>query len=156
MRRVYVIEGDGRLKIGVSFTPHLRVLRVRGALRVIYEAEPHPDAYKVEQMAHRLLALDGKHIEGEWFAVSLDEAIAAIARAERIIDGHEPAPVEPERPRPALVSVMVTPEMMLALDDLRVLMGGRIPSRGEAIRRAILSERDRLRTRQHGTGVNSG
>lgn len=156
MRRVYVIEGDGRLKIGVSLRPRQRVFRVRGALSVIYEAEPHPDAYKVEQMAHRLLTLEGKHLEGEWFSVSLDEARAAIARAERIIDGHEPAPVEPVRPRPATVSLIVTPDVMLAIDDLRALTSGRIPSRGEAIRRAILNERDRLRTHQNGTGVKSG
>ncbi len=82
--RVYVMQGDGgTLKVGVSNAPLRRLREVTSAVGLIYETEPLQDPFKVEELAHRILIKSGKHISGEWFAASPEDAIEAIKNALR-------------------------------------------------------------------------
>ena len=67
---------------------------------------------RIERTAHRLLELEGKSLGGELFTATVDEAVAAIHKAENIALGLEPAP--PPRPKKQLAtpfSMRLEPEM---------------------------------------------
>lgn len=86
--RVYVMSGvDGAVKVGVSVDPYRRIKNVRGATNVSFFTEPMDRAYDVERIAHKLLA--EYQYRGEWFSVTVNDAIAAVSRAIRIVGGHE-------------------------------------------------------------------
>lgn len=88
--RIYVMQAaDGSLKVGHSRNPELRLQQIPEAVDVLHQSGLVVDAELVERTAHRLLTLAGKHVRGEWFAVTLGEAIDAIERAERIAAGDE-------------------------------------------------------------------
>lgn len=81
--KVYVIAGEGRSKIGVSWEPERRVKELRSkaageALSVAATFAP-PRADLVERCAHYLLR--EKRQAGEWFFVTADEAEAAVRQA---------------------------------------------------------------------------
>lgn len=112
---VYVMEDDaGRRKIGHSANPSRRSFEIgKTPLRVVHEHQPSSHAYKIEKAAHRLLRLAGKHIEGELFTASIEECVAAIERAERIVAGLEPD----VGPVIELVGVRFTAEKMEEIED---------------------------------------
>lgn len=93
---VYVMErSDGSMKIGSSMQPDRRRLELCG-VRILHSV-PNGNPYRVEHIAHRLLTVAGKRVKGqrECFWVSLEEAVSAIDRAERIVSGREPEPAWP-------------------------------------------------------------
>jgi hypothetical protein len=92
-RSLYVIGSDtGPQKIGVSanVARRLAVLQTHSphALTAHHQAQPASDARLVERVAHALLA--AKRLRGEWFDVSVEDAIAAIDQAIALVDsgGH--------------------------------------------------------------------
>lgn len=71
MKSVYVLESHGQFKIGVSQDVDTRLCAIRTgnpSVQAIYESDPLANAYKVESMIHRHLAVYRTH--GEWFSVS--------------------------------------------------------------------------------------
>lgn len=87
---VYVIGGDGGpTKIGVSSKPTSRVLTLQSEhkrkLQVIATCHrPYGDAFLVERMAHGLLA--EKRLHGEWFDVTVGQAVEALNLAISKVD----------------------------------------------------------------------
>ena len=83
MKSVYVIgTGLGPVKIGIAadVTARLRKLQTGHPekLHVLFQA-PSPDAAEIEYVSHRLLA--GARLSGEWFSVTVEQAIWAIRTA---------------------------------------------------------------------------
>lgn len=94
---VYVIEGGGHVKVGVSADPPARLasLQTGSPHRLsMAMAVPISRAYEVEAEAHSILA--AKSVGGEWFDVSKEMAIAAVfGAADRlgvVIGGSKSAP----------------------------------------------------------------
>jgi hypothetical protein len=81
---VYVIEdGRGRVKIGTSKNPLRRLAQLRSTsgelLNFAYIGVTPSEGFDIERAAH--IALAGHRVNGEWFNVRADEAVAAIAGA---------------------------------------------------------------------------
>lgn len=82
--KVYVMQdAGGSIKIGHSTTPSKRAKEVGRSVRVVFESPMLEHAEKIERLAHRVLALQGSHIRGEWFGATVGEAISAIKIAQR-------------------------------------------------------------------------
>lgn len=84
----------GPRKIGVATSPSARLTKLATGsavpIRVLYEAPvPAEIARDVEAFAHALLAT--RHQHGEWFRVSLDEAVSAIREAIAAVERGERA-----------------------------------------------------------------
>ena len=83
MKSVYVIAQErGPVKVGISDKPmfRLRSLQTGHASRLDLKHSREADNAKlVERLAHH--ALREKRLSGEWFDVTVDEAIAAIESA---------------------------------------------------------------------------
>ena len=92
---LYVMQRpDGRIKLGRSINP----LRRRGqlanqiredGLALVYQTERVENAGETEHLAHRTLALIGKHIHDEWFEATPEQACEAIRIAKRQANGLE-------------------------------------------------------------------
>ncbi|MCJ2080159.1 GIY-YIG nuclease family protein [Methylobacterium sp. J-090] len=113
---VYVIQAEGGpVKIGVAVDPakRLRVLRtgtpfpLRLAHVEMIDASIH--AIAVERAAHTLLA--AAHAHGEWFHVSVEDALTAVQAAIREVQSREPAQV---RGPPPTSDQMLTKEQCRA------------------------------------------
>ena len=88
--KVYVMDaGGGIVKLGYSINPQRRVYQVSVEADLAYETMLIDQAEKVERLAHRILALTGKHIEGELFEATVSQAIDAIDTAIRQHEGLE-------------------------------------------------------------------
>lgn len=94
-RSVYVIGGEaGPQKIGISANVDGRLAWLQSnsphALRA-HHAQPASDARLVERVAHQLLA--AKRLHGEWFDVSIAEAITAIDQAIDLVESGDLSPL---------------------------------------------------------------
>ncbi len=88
---VYVVEGNGAVKIGVTGDLQARMAQLQTGspypLHLAYSTPVWGDAYAVEAEAHAML---GRHrLAGEWFGVPADVAVAAVSGAAYRI-GSEP------------------------------------------------------------------
>lgn len=86
--KIYVMRADdGTLKLGHSIDPARRSKNVGRSVEVVYETDVVEQAERIERLAHKVLALHGKHLHGEWFEATLGAAILsidiAIRQAER-------------------------------------------------------------------------
>lgn len=86
---VYAISSeDGPTKIGKASSPARRVASLNTGssvkLTLKYESSAMDKADLVERLAHQLLA--EKRLNGEWFSVSTEEAVAAINAAIAMVD----------------------------------------------------------------------
>lgn len=93
MKHVYAMQrADGAVKVGISTNPDSRkktvAVEVRQSVNVSFAIPPRSDARAVEIAAHKLLR--DKHETGEWFFVSVEEAMAAISLAVDIVEGRAP------------------------------------------------------------------
>lgn len=83
---VYVLAGNGKVKIGRSGTPYLRAsdLSQQEQCELIYNTAQFKvtEAGKVERIAHRLCA--DHRLKGEWFALTPDAATKLVKDAVRI------------------------------------------------------------------------
>ncbi len=136
---VYIMtaEETGHVKVGYSHHPEVRLTQIygHGPLRLVQSSDLRSNAKAVERLAHRLLELADKRISGDWFTASIEEAAAAIGRAERIADGLEPEPTWPTRQGEWL-------HLRISADDVRVLDAIRrgevdLPNRSQMVRRLI-------------------
>jgi hypothetical protein len=85
--KVYVMRAeDGSLKVGHSIAPSKRARDIGRHVQVVHETDVLEHAERIERVAHRVLALQGKRIRGEWFNAELAEAIAAIEDAVRQVE----------------------------------------------------------------------
>lgn len=81
---VYIISatGSGLLKVGVSHNPNGRMRTLSTSLPYKLKVErtwPRTDAYQIEGATHDILA--EHRLNGEWFNVTLDQAVKAVERA---------------------------------------------------------------------------
>ena len=124
-KKIYVIKSDGGpVKIGISSDPDVRrqALESHGPNRLTLVHTRDVDVPgAVERAAHRLLS-DHRR-KGEWFDVSVADAIAAIDAA-LIAGGSQ------------LLTFRADPESLAALDALRRDEED-IPTRSEMVRRVI-------------------
>lgn len=103
MSSVYVIEGnEGLVKVGVSCRPNYRRTAIAYSTKkkcvLKYEVDVGDHCYRVERLAHQLL---DEHAEGgEWFRVSVEEAIQAVdvASVEHMGIGFVPPSERPPKP----------------------------------------------------------
>lgn len=136
MKSVYIAsDGPQRHKIGISESPAGRVRGLSStmgrALRLV-DAHAVGDAAAVERMAHWLLA--DKRGLGEWFAVSAEQAQAAVVEAARRIASGEAAPNA--KLYPVRITLPLTVEMVKRADA--ALLDGE--DRVSLIRQAIERE----------------
>lgn len=81
---------SGPIKIGYSMNPKKRLLMIekeQGQRLIVMGKWPVGllKAHAVERYAHWLLR--DKHYHGEWFNISLDEAVSAVEKASTELDG---------------------------------------------------------------------
>lgn len=91
--KIYVVaDAAGACKIGVSRDPATRLQSLSagqrkrgksGVLRLVYLQEIERDAFAVERAAQ--VALSAFYIEGEWFSVSVEDAIRAVQAAAVLV-----------------------------------------------------------------------
>ena len=104
VRYIYVIGSErGPFKIGMAVSPHSRLNELKTGsyvpLAVKHTAAvPYRVSGKVEHSIH--LALRAHRLQGEWFSVTLPEAIAAVDRAVAEQPEMPPAPPKPAEPEP--------------------------------------------------------
>lgn len=86
-QQVYVIKSNGGpVKVGISANPlkRSRMLELGGPYSMsVVQVWDSEYAREVEKLAHGILLT--KRLRGEWFEVSVDEAIAAIDQAIRSV-----------------------------------------------------------------------
>lgn len=142
---VYVgaIEGRQGIKVGYSSNAAQRAKAIgqdAGEPFTLLHTEPVDDPKAVENAAH--WELRAKHIQHEWFDVTLDEAMAAISIAVANVAAgiHPPTRIghsKPfaDEPKDVRVQLAMSADELAALDRWRAPL--RIWSRSEAIRRLI-------------------
>ena len=116
-KSLYVMGSTiGLTKIGIAQDPCARLRTIQGAagirLSLVHSSDKTLDARAIEAAAHKLLA--EKRKTGEWFDVSPDEAVEALAEAARIVEEKRRAKKRPGRPlehgeRLERVQVLMTP-----------------------------------------------
>ena len=144
--RLYIMEADdGTLKLGHSVAPSRRAKELRRAVSIVHTTDVLEHAERIERLAHRVLALHGRHIRGEWFEATLDQAVEAIEIAIRQAADCELKLGWALTPsRPAIVREPTERfEMRMSASDLAALDRLRkgeddLPSRAEMIRRLIV------------------
>jgi hypothetical protein len=84
-----MVDSEGRIKLGHSVNPAARSKQMPRAVTVVHETDVIEQAERVERLAHRILALHGTHLRGEWFEASIDDALHAIEIAIRQAEQEE-------------------------------------------------------------------
>ena len=134
--KVYVMRGDdGRLKVGHSRDPDRRSKEL-GGIEILHTTPTLEQAERIERLAHRLLALSGKHVRGEWFEANLEDAIAAIETAVKQAEGNELELGARFANDTKPLHMRANSRTMSMLDDLRKAEDD-LPSRSEMIRRLV-------------------
>lgn len=88
--KIYVMQADdGTLKLGHSKSPATRAKQLGRHVTIVHETDVVEHAEQIERLAHRVLALHGKHLRGEWFEASLSDAITAIDIATKQAEAEE-------------------------------------------------------------------
>lgn len=88
--KVYVmVDSEGRIKLGHSVNPTARSKQMPRPVTLVHETDVIEQAERVERLAHRILALHGTHLRGEWFEASLEDALQAIEIAIRQAEQEE-------------------------------------------------------------------
>jgi|SRR3990172_2221340 len=156
---VYVIQSDaGPVKIGVSRQPTARLKTVMQYqpfdAKVVHSiCDEEICAFAIERAAHALLSAYRQR--GEWFNVSPEQAIEAIAQAIEQIKNpiiEEPEEVEyTERNlKTHRLQMVISPEEVEQIDRWRREQDD-LPSRSEAIRRLVQDALATARQRQKET-----
>lgn len=104
---VYVVEGNGAVKIGVTGDLQARMAQLQTGspypLRLAYSTPVWGDAYAVEAEAHAML--DRHRLAGEWFGVPADVAVAAVNGAAYRVGGESGKAGSSQRPNPIIRAV---------------------------------------------------
>lgn len=160
---IYGVAGeDGPIKIGLSTNLHLRIQTLRfqyhKELAVVFYVPVDAEHLKgVEKLAHHVLR--DKHVEGEWFYVGHDDALAAVheainryANGERVLRAQD----DPNK-KPQHISLLLQKPMLRRITEWRARQR-KIPSVSAAIRQlleaGLAAEEDRVRglTREMNSG----
>lgn len=126
--KLYVMrDGAGLVKLGISVDPERRRSQLGASLELVHETDLVDRAEHIEALAHRLLALHGRHVKGEWFEATIDDALDAINLAIKQFQG-EQLPLggvfknkgrPPGQEFPHLLHLRITDEMREALEEIR-------------------------------------
>lgn len=128
--RIYVMRAeDGTLKLGHSRNPTARAKQIGRPVEIVHQTDVIEHVEKIERLAHRVLALHGKHIRGEWFEAKIEDAIKSIETAVRQAEGKEPVVggkmntegmgrPPSSNPHSALLHIRVTPDIVEWLDRI--------------------------------------
>lgn len=134
MSYVYVARGKepGLVKIGMSATPEMRMSAIGRGVTLVHTVLCGAYAADVEKASHA--ALISHRMEGEWFKLAEDVAIAMVERvASEVIAGR---PVQPEPCLDTQIAVRMGKPTFDILDDVRREERD-VPTRAEMIRRLI-------------------
>lgn len=123
---IYVMQAeDGTLKLGHSKDPAKRAKQVGRPVEVVHTTDLIEQVERIERVAHRVLALHGRHIRGEWFEAKLSDAVAAIETAIRQAEGLElplvgrlSRPDMHDKPPREALSIWLPVELKAALQKL--------------------------------------
>jgi hypothetical protein len=132
---VYVMEdGNDRRKVGHSVNPLRRSVELgKDSTARRPRAPTVRPGIQGREGGPSLLRLAGKRLKGELFSASIEECVAAIERAERIVAG-----VEPDAgPASELLCVKLDDKRFDRIEDWRRQQPGKIPNRTDAIRALI-------------------
>ena len=141
--KLYVmVEQGGLVKVGFSKNPRRRMkepdIRRRWRnVQLVHETSAQDDALEIERLAHRILVLSAKNIQGEWFSATVEQAISAICLAIDQWNGRQlklGAPVR--RVMTETIVLMLSKSELETLESLRRVEKD-IPTRSEMIRRLI-------------------
>lgn len=164
MKSVYVMVSDqlGITKIGIASDPEVRRRMLQDAsgikLRLVHASEQRVDARAVEAAAHKLL--HEKRKTGEWFDVTLEDAVAAIQEAADAVDEvmgsaglNEVLDMARKRGRPAIpddqrrniVAIRFEPELMAKIDAAAAELG---MNRSQFVRESVAARVKRMERRK--------
>lgn len=132
---IYVMRDRcGRLKIGRSKHPEQRARELAG-LEILFQSEHRTDAANIERLAHRVMTLNGRHHDREWFDGTPRAAIHAIKTAIKQADGAELALGRKRREWPLVMTRL--PRSMVERLDAEARRRGHRPSRSAMIRELV-------------------
>lgn len=146
--RIYImVDNEGRIKLGHSVNPAARSKQMPRPVTLVHETDVIEQAERVERLAHRILALHGTHLRGEWFEASLEDALQAIeiairqAEQEELalggrLDGKADIEISTRIQINKPVPVRLDDRHLQIVDELRRVEKD-IPTRSEMIRRLI-------------------
>lgn len=141
--RIYVMRAeDGSLKLGHSKNPEERAKWIGRPVEIVHQTDVIEQVERIERLAHRVLALHGKHIRGEWFEAKLEDALLAIEIATRQAEnaelalGGSVAWNRPPSPYTGTMAVHLGSDGFRMLDELR-RHERPIPSRPQMIRKLV-------------------
>jgi len=142
--KVYVmVDSEGRIKLGHSVNPAARSKQMPRAVTVVHETDVIEQAERVERLAHRILALHGTHLRGEWFEASIDDALHAIEIAirqaeqeELALGGRLDGRADIEISTRIQINIRVELEDLAMVEELRKLESP-IPTASEIWRRGL-------------------
>jgi hypothetical protein len=88
--RIYIMQAeDGTIKLGHSNNPERRAKQIGRPVAIVHTTDVLEHVERIERLAHRVLALHGRHIRGEWFDATIESALTAIEIAVRQAEAHE-------------------------------------------------------------------
>lgn len=122
MPQVYVMDDGLHRKIGISDNPAVRAKEVRRSapVRVVF-AQEAPECRRVERKAHLILA--DRHVGGEWFSVSIEEAVDVVMRAMN--DPHVPEDLRTgDRHAGTAKTIRLTDDELAVLEAIKAKAGG--------------------------------
>jgi Meiotically up-regulated gene 113 len=90
MKHVYAMRRpDGAIKLGISGAPETRKnglsCQIKKPVDIMFLIQKRPDARIVEGISHKLL--EKKRDTGEWFFITVEEAMQAVSQAVDIVEG---------------------------------------------------------------------
>jgi len=123
--KIYVMQdSNGTIKLGHSKSPERRAKELGVPVTIVHQTDVVEFAEKIERLAHRVLALHGKHLRGEWFEASLQDAVQAIEIATQQAEGEQlplGGNVSWQKRKPSKVTVTMRFDQWLldAIDEYR-------------------------------------
>ena len=134
-RRVYVALRGGLVKVGISADPKVRRRQFGRHAKLIYVLACDDHAAAVERRAHEILK-DARRY-GEWFDVHLETAIQAVKAAVIDVEGGRC------EKKTTMMTFRIDGDFLDAVEEIRT-WSSPVPTKSEAIRRAVLEMHDRL------------
>jgi hypothetical protein len=142
---------SGALKLGHSRDPERRMKDIGRPVEIVHTTDVLDHVERIERLAHKVLALHGKHIRGEWFEASLDQAITAIEiavrqaeAAELCLGGRLNRHTSVKRRYDRNLNFKVDQAFFAALDKLRKRETPEM-SRSDMVRKLVLEAAKRIR-----------
>jgi hypothetical protein len=142
--RVYVMaSSDGMVKIGHSRRPASRRREFGPSVSLVHQTDVLDEAERIERLAHRVLALHGRHVRGEWFEATISDAVKAIEIAVRQAEGNQLSLGGRLRSKSAERRFVLSPVRLLPamIDEIDAIVAGRIDGADRSsVIREILAE----------------